>query len=176
MKLAIATSLMLLQVQCPPFPVPTPSPTPEPSPTATSTPAPTPTAMPTPSPVATPTPTPESPRCDLPPSTGRCEDRPSDTSHFVHAVIEAQEGAAAAGFVKNGKVVNEKAYIGEVVRRLRANSGLCAINGREGGHTSDDEVWVRSMRDRSRSEHFDIIISDGAPWTHYAARCFPAAF
>jgi hypothetical protein len=140
-----------------------------PTPTASVTPVSTvePTVPPTPSPAQTPT-----PGCALGPSTGRCEDRPSDASWFIEAVSHAQEHAAIR-FVRDGHVINEAQYTNEVARLLR-EQGYCAINGHEAGHTSDDEVWVKNVN--QRSEHFDIVTGDGSPWTHYAAKCVPAAF
>lgn len=175
MKLLFAaTSLMLLQVSCPPIPVPTPSPTPvqTPSPGPTATP----TALPTPSPEPTATPTPEAPRCNLPPSTSsKCEEHnPVGDPELTRAVIEAQAQAAKNGYVdKDGIVIGEAAYSNEVARLVRAK-GYCAINGRLGGHTSDDEIWQKA--NNAKSYHYDIVTGEGRVWTKLAATCEQAAF
>lgn len=163
MKLLIATMVLAALPACPVPPVPQPNPTP----TATATPEPTPTALPTPPPAATPTPSPEPPRCVLPPSDGICEDRPTSTPRFIDVVLAAQSEAAQNGFVENGKVKDEIAYTTEVSRLIRLK-GFCSINGLA------DEVWVKDSN--GFSEHYDVVISTGDVWTHYAARCAPAKF
>lgn len=153
-----------------PLPTPTVTASPVPSPTEA------PTILPTPSPAATPTPeelpTPGVEQCVLPPSTGECIENPND-SRYLGAVREAQ-----AEIRVNGVVVthtdNPKAYIAELSKILR-QWGYCAINGREGGHTSDDEVWVKKDSN-AFSEHFDVITSNGDIWSKHAARCVPAKF
>ena len=152
-------------------PHPTPGdPTPTPTATATATVEPTPTPFATPSPAATPTPA--VPQCLLLPSTGTCAESPG-AEKFRAELMVAQDQAELNGFVKDGLVVGEKAYTDEVARLLRLN-GLCAINGREGGHTGDDEVWLKSTN--SASYHYDIVVRDGSPMTHFASLCKPARF
>lgn len=148
-------------------------PTPTPTATATATPE------PSPSPSLTPLPTPPlAYLCKLPPQTlpSTCIDNPSDDQDrpwFMDALMSAQDSAEENGFVKDGLVVDDVAYMNEVVRILRV-SGYCAMNGREGGHTSDDEVWIRNSG--SFSENYDIITSRHEPWTKYAAKCVPSKF
>lgn len=144
-------------------------------PTPTETPSPTPVPSPSPAPLPTP---PLAYLCKLPPQTepSKCVENPIDDvdrPFFMEALMSAQDSAEENGFIKNGLVVDEVAYMNEVVRILRV-SGYCAINGREGGHTSDDEVWIKN--ENSFSEHYDILTAAGAPWTKYAAICRHAKF
>lgn len=156
-------------------PAPPPAPVPTPTPTATATTTALPTAQPTLAPLPTPTPAPTVAQCPLPPSGSKCQFAPNITitSAWEHRVRVAQAGAELNGFVVNGYVKDAKKYLDEVARILRLD-GLCSINGRDGGHTDDDEVWVRDSI--GFSEHFDLIVGDGRVWTHYAARCSPARF
>lgn len=154
-------------------PSPGPSPTPSPTPVATASPEPTsePTALPTPTTFPTPTGT---DLCRLPPSNGGCDFDLNGRGEYGEAVFMAQEQAKDNGYlVPGGKVKDEALYTNEVARLLRMD-GYCAINGREGGHTSDDEVWVKFSNQFSL--HYDIIRSDGVPILLYAARCTPAKF
>lgn len=165
-------------IQCPPakFPPPFPSPTAAPTITATPTPTPEPTALPTPSPAATATPTPAPDPCNLPRSTGTCQHRPSEPSPFAQAVKDAQVEAEFAGYSIDGHIGSPGAYIDFVARRIKAR-GFCAINGRQGGHTEDDEVWVKLSN--IESGHFDLVAGpNGAKyaWFSYESRCAPAGF
>lgn len=154
-------------------PAPTPGPTPSPTVVATATPE----ASPVPSATATPTtfPTPTGTElCRLPPSNGGCDFDLNGRGEYGEAVFMAQEQAKDNGYlVPGGRVKDEALYTNEVARLLRMD-GYCAINGREGGHTSDDEVWVKFSNQFSL--HYDIIRSDGVPILIYAARCTPAKF
>lgn len=150
-----------------------PLPAPSPTPVATASPEPTsePTALPTPTTFPTPTGT---DLCRLPPSNGGCDFDLNGRGEYGEAVFMAQEQAKDNGYlVPGGKVKDEALYTNEVARLLRMD-GYCAINGREGGHTSDDEVWVKFSNQFSL--HYDIIRSDGEPILIYAARCTPAKF
>lgn len=178
--LAILAAILAYITGKPPVaPNPTPSPTPTASATATVSPTVAPTAIPTPSLAETPAPTPPLEYlCKLPPVVGEsvCNEKPTepeDHPTFMDAVMSAQDSAEENGFVKDGKVTNEVGYTNEVVRILRV-SGYCAINGRQGGHTSDDEVWVKNSN--SFSEHYDIVTARREPWTNYAAICRKAKF
>lgn len=158
-------------------PSPGPSPTPGPTPVATASPEPS--SSPTPAPSASPEPSalptpPGAALCRLPPSNGGCDFDLNGRGEYGEAVFMAQEQAKDNGFlVPGGKVKDEALYTNEVARLLRLE-GYCAINGREGGHTSDDEVWVKFSNQFSL--HYDIIRSDGEPILIYAARCTPAKF
>lgn len=164
--LAVIAALGIYVRPKPPVPLPEPSPTP----TATAAP----TASPEPSSSVLPTP-PLAYLCGLPETggTGECIEKPITPSNFREMVSWAQKRAAENGFVKDGKVTNEDAYTNEVVRLIRVD-GYCAINGRQGGHTSGDEAWVKDSN--GFSEHMDIVSSDGSPILIYAARCVPAKF
>lgn len=151
-------------------PAPTPTTPPEASPTPSQ-------APPEPSPAPLPTP-PLAYLCKLPPAEGPsvCNEKPSDPQdypRFQDPLMSAQDSADENGFVKNGKVIDEAAYTNEVVRILRV-SGYCAINGRQAGHTSDDEVWIKDSN--AFSEHYDIVTGAGEPWTKYASICRQAKF
>lgn len=159
-------------------PTPVPSPTPSPTATATATPEPTSTATPIASPLPTPSVRPTPPgaaTCRLPPSSGGCDfDGLVGRGEFGEAVFMAQEQAKDNGYlVPGGQVKDEALYTNEVARLLRLD-GYCAINGREGGHTSSDEVWLKFSNQFSL--HYDIIRADGIPILIYAARCTPAKF
>jgi len=161
---------------------PAPTPTPTPSPTATATATATPAESPSPAPSATPTPTafptpPGAATCRLPPSNGGCDFDLDGNGEFGEDVFMAQEQAKANGYLTpDGRVKDEALYTNEVARILRnpapGETPYCAINGREGGHTSDDEVWLKVSNQFSL--HYDIIRSDGVPILLYAARCTPA--
>ena len=142
---------------------PAPQPTPSPTPTAA------PTAFPTPSPAATP----PGDACKLPPSTGACVDHPQAEAMYRDQVVQAQAQAAENGFANGGQVISEDAYSTEVARLLRGK-GYCAINGRFGGHTSGDEVWIKATN--GFSEHWDVVSGAGRVITLFAARCAPAGF
>lgn len=179
MTRAILVFSLAAAINCPKPPGPPATPTPPPSPTveATPTPSPEPTVFPTPSPAATPTPSPVPDPCAaLAASTGHCEENPTTPSLFMHIVKEAQHEAEDAGVSVSGKIADEVAYLKFVSERMK-HKGICAINGRQGGHTSDDELWVKLTN--AESEHFDLIAGDeGAryAWIKYMVRCRGAAF
>lgn len=164
---ALAFAIGAASSYCPDPPAPSPTPTPAPTiePSPTPSPSPEPSPLPTPPPAASPTPTPASCLWPQGPFTS-CEHVPADPSPLRDAVASAQSEAAKS-FVVNGKVTSERAYTDEVARVLLSR-GFCAINGRQGGHTSDDEVWVRLG---GESHNFDIVTGDGAPWLRLEARC-----
>lgn len=90
--------------------------------------------------------------------------------------MEAQIDAEAAAIAIDGAISNPAEYIDFIASRLRAR-GFCAINGRQGGHTEDDEVWVKLSN--IESGHFDLVAGpNGAKyaWFSYESRCTPAAF
>lgn len=173
-----ACGLIKIDILPKPSPTPTPTATPivnptiEPTPTATPTPTVEPTASPTPTPSPSPTPF----LCALPAQTepSVCTFDPDLVAHFDLAVRAAQDRAVTAGLVVDGKIVGEDVnYINFLVSDLKSN-GYCAINGRLGGHTSDDEVWVKDVQ--TFSQHFDVVTSDNRPWIKYTALCKPAKF
>ena len=95
------------------------------------------------------------------------------TAIFEYAVIDAQSSIGKSFIDQNGRVSNEKSYTDEIARLIR-KTGLCAINGRLGGHTSDDEVWIK--RTNAMSEHYDIVTGDGYAWRKNTAICINAKF
>lgn len=163
---------------CNPSPSPTATVTPVPSPSPSPSSEPTPTPEPTPEPTATPIP-PTVPLCNLPPTDGlgKCQqDDPDLVPHFDAVVKLAQLKAEKDGFVLDGKILNEVEYTNAVAGNIVAQ-GYCAINGRKGGHTSDDEVWIKDTN--GFSEHFDIVAGpEGGKyaWIKYVSRCAPAKF
>jgi len=202
-KLIAVVGLVLLLAACgdiswePPAPTPSPTPsatatvnpvpsptaepsaTPIPSPEISPTVAPSPTPKPVPTATAGPTPKPTATvvvvhfECELEPSDGPCTENSPIASEFADVVEAGQAYAAKKGLVVDGKILDSAKYIDEVAKFVRSK-GLCAINGRLGGHTSDDEVWVKTSNDAS--EHFDIVTAESHPWLKYAARCAPAKF
>ena len=147
---------------------PAPNPVPTPNPTATVAPS------VEPSPTAAPTSTPNKSECIKSIEISQCEFNPEEFGEFKRALIVAQEIAKDNGYLTpDGRVKDETLYTNEVARLLKV-SGYCAINGRDGGHTSDDEVWIKLSN--PFSEHYDIIRSDGYPIALFAARCVSAKF
>lgn len=157
-----------------PSPGPGPSPTPTATATATPEPTPEPTASPTPTPGPLPSPSvPVEIDCPINPQAHECEDRPDGPLPFREDIENAINKAMAAGFVVNGKIVDEKAYTDAVARFLR-QVGVCAINGSLAGFTGQDEIW---LKDGSVSSiHVDIASAAGHPIVLYAAKCSPPAF
>jgi hypothetical protein len=91
-------------------------------------------------------------------------------------LYRAFDEAESRGLSINGKIPNEKAFTDGIALFLRSY-GYCAINGRLGGHTSDDEVWLR--KDDGESHHYDIVAGPAGAhsrWDKLAAICTPALF
>lgn len=180
LALSLAAVIIIPNSGCPGWPAPQPTPSPEPSATATAVPSPSPTPEPSPSPTALPTAFPSPTQavfCSLPPSKAeKCDENPDFQSPFA-AQIASIQAEIEKSYVSNGVVKNPKAYLDEIASRLRLKSH-CAINGADGGHTSQDEVWVKSVvpPQNESSHHFDLIRSDGAPILLFAAKCTPAQF
>lgn len=141
--------------------VPTPRPTPTPSPGSSPSPAPNPTP--------TPSSTPSANSCNLPSRPDGSPCTPESPSFQVQLeaaqaeVLRTRPDLFSGGFVRS-----EDDYVQEVARVLRTK-GLCAAQG-----GPRDEIAVKTTNDWN--DQYDIVLSNGQPWTSYQVTCRPARF